>query len=149
MKRTVAFLCAVVMLVTMFAGCTTKKGEIETLFTNYQAACNALDLNAMMACVTPTVTNPLKTAAGIVGKLTANDTDAMFDKIGALIMNETKVSRKEYFQTLSFKVGTITIEEDVATVEVIRTYTGNGAEYTEEDTYECVFYADQWYLKHF
>lgn len=147
MKRTLALLCAVVMLVTLLSGCAS--GDIETLFAEYQTACNNLDLNAMMDCVTPKITNPLKTAAGIVGKLTANDTDAMFDKIGALIMNETKVSKKEYFETVKFEVKKVTVEDDLATVEVILTYNGNGADYTEEVTYECEFYADKWYLKSF
>ena len=147
MKRTLALLLAVLMLVTMLSSCAS--GDIETLFADYQNACNSLDLNAMMDCVTPKITNPLKTAAGIVGKFTANDTDAMFDKIGSLIMNETKVSKKEYFQTLKFEIQKITVEDDLATVDVILTYQGNGADYTEEVTYECEFYADKWYLKGF
>ncbi len=149
MKRTIALLLALVIMASMFAGCTTNKGEIETLFATYQTACNSLDLNAMMDCVTPTITNPLKTAVGIVGKMTANDTDTLLDRIGGLIMNDTKVSKKEYFSTVKFDLGKITVEDDLATVEVVLTYTGNGAEYVEEVTYECVYYAEKWYLKSF
>ena len=149
MKRTVALILTVLMLVTLFCGCESaeNRNDIKDLIAKFETSCNQMDINGMLDCINPDVAAVAKAAVGLVGMFANADTDAVLEKLSGLIMNDTSLSGKEFFSSLKIKVGKITVEEDTASVEAVITYTVSGEEKQSETVIECTKRTDNWYIK--
>ena len=64
-------------LVLSLCGCSNDKGEIENLMTEFEYSCNELDIDAMLDCIDPAISDKIKLATGIASMFTNKDSDEL------------------------------------------------------------------------
>lgn len=77
-----------VILVLGFVGSTVagmvvspSRGKCKAVITDFQTACNELDVDGILDCLKPSVSNPLKIALGIGSVVTSKSSDEMLEGI--------------------------------------------------------------------
>lgn len=148
MKRTVLRALALLLVlatVFSFAGCG-KKSEIKKLLGEFEAACNVLDLNAMTECLSPGISKTLNLAGDLIGLFTDLDTEALLDKLAALLTSEKGWSGKEFFASIRITVEDIAVSDAEATALTKISYTMFGKQHEKNATFKCTFENERWYI---
>lgn len=151
MRRVLSFVLAVILSVSMlvsFTGCNGSNKEIEYLITEFENACNALDFDAVLNCINPKVSDNIKIAVGLVGMFTDTDTDEMFEKL-ADYLSDGDIGGTDFFSSIKIEIKDINVEEDAALVDTVISYSLNGDDYQREATFNCIYYAEKWYISSF
>lgn len=86
------------------------RGKCKEMISDFQEACNKQDVNGILNCLKPSVSNPLKVAFGIGSVVTSQSSDEMFESIldalgGGLggITEKTGLSIRSLFETIEIK----------------------------------------------
>ncbi len=138
-------LLLVLATVFSFVGCG-KKGAVKELIAEFEAACNVLDLNAMMDCLTPNISKTVNLAGDLIGLFTDLDTEALLDKLAALLTSEKGWSGKEFFSSIRIKVEDVAVTETDASAMATISYTMFGKAHEKDATFKCVFENERWYI---
>lgn len=150
MRKTLISVVAIVLCVAMMfslTGCT-QKSEIKSLIGQFENACNELDFNAVLDCITPKTADSIKMAAGFVGMFTDTSSEEMFDSLSKF-MTSDNIGGTDFFSSIKIDVKEIEITEDKATVLTDLTYEINDKKATKEATIKCELYNEKWYIVSF
>lgn len=152
MKKKIALVLAFVMIVICIvplSGCGNENDKIKNLMTEFEYACNSLDVDAMLDCIHPDITNKIKAAMGIVGMFTGKDSDDMLEEISTILTNNSKVDAESFFSTIKIDIKEVNSDSDNGTAKVNLTYKVGTEEIVSETTFICSKYNDKWYIKSF
>lgn len=145
-KRAVTVLLAAAMLLAMLAGCGAKSGVNQTV-EEFEKACQALDARAMLACMNPTVAEPILAVMDLFG---IGDTDDMLETLtGALnLFGDAGDKTEEWLKTVKItpKSYEFNSDKDRCTVLATLSYGGEGERTV---TIDLILKEDIWYISDF
>lgn len=155
--RSAALLLTFVMLSVMLTGCG-EKGKVKGLIADFESACQSADLDAVLDCIDPQVTSPLKSVMGLLGIDTSKVSELVRLVIGTDLFNDYDLSALPNTDNLKTQLSTLTIKptsytfnsaKDECRVKV--TYSGSlfGEDFSEEGELSCVLRGETWYLAAF
>lgn len=143
--RTLAIVLVGALLLTL-AGCGAK-GKVKSVISRFQNACNALDVNAVLDCIDPTIADIAKGAGGLLGLLSGQDTDAVFQSLSSLLIAHEDAKGVDFFKTLKIKVNSVETGETAATAKVTITYKNlSGEEVSREGNLTLKLSDGSWYI---
>ena len=155
MKKNICRIVAIILALTLvfgFSGCNKKKTEIENLLVEFEYACNTLDFDAALNCITPRVSDKIKIGANILGILTHQDTDELFDKLGDILVNNSEINGTDFFESVKIDIQEIVEDEeyeDIISAVTYVTYIVAGEEFVKEAVFSCEYYVEKWYISSF
>ena len=155
LKKTVCRVAAAIMalaMVFMFAGCDKSDTEVENLITEFEYACNTLDFDAALNCITPRVSDKIKIAVNIFGMFSNNDPEFLFEKLGEVLAGNSQINGTDFFESVQIEIKEIVHDEEYEdTIYVLAyvTYELAGEEYTKEAVFTCEYYTEKWYVSKF
>ena len=119
--RIIALLLAVTLLSAMLAGCSLEKvfnkdkREISELLSDFESACNSMDVDAMLDCLSPKITDKIEAALDVYGLFTDKDAQDVIDGISKNLTDDSESIGSEFFSSLIITLNDITVEDDKAT----------------------------------
>lgn len=152
MKKGIAMVLAVIIVIVYavsLSGCGNESDKISNLITEFEYACNSLDVDAILDCIHPDITNKVKTAMGIVGLFTGQDSDDMLEAISESLTNNSKVDAESFFSTIKIDVKEVNSDNNNGTAKVNLTYRVGTEEIVSDATFVCSKYNDKWYITSF
>lgn len=155
MKKIVCRALAALMALTLalsFSGCDKTDTEIENLMTEFEYACNTLDFDAVLNCITPKVSDKIKVGANILGMFTSQDTDVLFEKLAEVLARNSEINGTDFFESIQIDVQEIVVDEedeDIAYIVTYITYNLAGEDITSEAVFTCEYYVEKWYISSF
>lgn len=133
-------------LLLSFAGCGAK-GQVKGVISDFQKACNDLDINAALDCIDPTVADIVKGAGGLLGLISGQDTDVIFESLSSLLMEHEDMKGVDFFKTLNVKVNGVETGETDAAAQVTLTYKNLAGEEVSRDANLTLKLSDgKWYI---
>lgn len=149
MKNTLKNICISVMtlvLVLSMGACSAGTSEIETLTKNFETACNSLDLNGILDCVTPEISTSVKAVTGFIGMFSDKDSDEILEKVGSVIFKGLPENSREFFSSIKVDIDTVEQGEDKASAAARITYEISGEKHEKDLSldYSCV--DGKWYI---
>lgn len=151
MRKIFTLVIAIVLSIAMIfslVGCSGSNKEIKKLMTDFEQACNALDFDAVLDCINPKISDNIKLAVGLVDMFSDTESDELFDKLAEHLSSDD-VGGKDFFSSIKIEVKDIIIEDETATVSAILTYDLKGDETVREATFNCIYYAEKWFITSF
>ena len=151
MRKVLIPLVSCILLISMMlslCSCSSTKSEIKSLMGNFEEACNDLDFNAVLDCITPTVSDSIKLGAGLVGMFTKMDSDEMFEKLSDYLSSDD-LGGTDFFSSIEISVDDIKVDGEDATASTLITYNVAGEHIEREATFKCVYYNEKWYISSF
>lgn len=150
-KKLVLFLSIVMIIVCIvpMSGCGNQNDKISNLMAEFEYSCNSLDVDAIIDCIHPDITNKIKAAMGIVGMFTGQDSDDMLEAISTTLTNNSNVDAESFFSSIKIDVKEINSDNSKGTAKVNLTYKVGNEEIVSETTFLCSKYNDKWYINSF
>lgn len=94
MRRAAVVILAAAVMLTLLVGCGAET-DVKKTISNFESACQALDMRGMLECINPTISKPILGAMDLLG---VEDTSGTLDTIvGALGMFENAGEKTEEF----------------------------------------------------
>ena len=152
MKRNLAIVLSLVMIVVCIipmGGCGNENDKISNLMTEFEYACNSLDVDAILDCIHPDITNKIQAAMGFVGMFTGKDSDDMLEAISTTLTNNSKVDAESFFSSIKIDVKEINSDDSKGIAKVNLTYKVGTEEIVSETSFVCSKYNDKWYINSF
>lgn len=144
-RRITAVLAIITLLAVLMTGCGDKS-EIKGVISDFEKACNKLDLNDMLECIDPAISGPIKMATGIVGLFSNTNSDEMLERLSDILTSGTAGGGKDFFSSIEITVDDIDISGDKAEVGATLKYTVAGEDHETETVFKCVKSEDEWYI---
>ena len=151
-NRNVRFLAlgiALLLAVSCLSGCGGASKEVNNLMTEFEHACNTLDIDAMLNCIDPTVADPVKVGLSLYGMFAQNDNDKTLDQIAGGLSGDPKLNGNEFFSSIKIEVKKTSVKGDNATVETNIQYKLLGQNYNRDASFTCIEKSGKWYIKGF
>ncbi len=142
-KRVMALALACVMVLSL-AGCGGAKSKIKGTISDFEKACQELDLEAMLDCVDPTVAEPAKAGLSLLGAL-AGDEAEMLGEVASAIFGSV-ADPDEFLSKIRIKAGDISVDGDSATVEATLSAEVGGEKIEQPATIRMKQDDDEWYI---
>lgn len=149
MKRVISVVLITVMFIFFvmpLTSCESENDKISNLIARFETACNSLDVNTIIDCIHPDITNKIKTALGLVGVLTGQDNDEMLGAISAAIIGNGIVDADNFFASIKVKVKEINADSTNGEVKAYISYKIGTEEITSDTKFVCSKYDDKWYI---
>lgn len=144
-KKFVALILIIVLSVSVCA-CGNQNNEIKTLTKNFENSCNKLDMNAMLDCIDPDISESVKKLTGLIGMFSDKDTDELLDSFAKVLFSELPENSKEFFSSIKIKLDNIEIDEDSASATAEITYEISGEDNTSNANFEYARIDEKWYI---
>ncbi|MBQ8636833.1 MAG: hypothetical protein IJ423_02415 [Clostridia bacterium] len=144
-KNFVALILIIVLSVSVCA-CGNQNNEIKTLTKNFENSCNKLDMNAMLDCIDPDISESVKKLTGLIGMFSDKDTDELLDSFAKVLFSELPENSKEFFSSIKIKLDNIEIEEDSASASAEITYEISGEDNKSNANFEYIRIDEKWYI---
>lgn len=144
-----------VLLIFSLVGCESKdEKEIKNLLLEFEYSCNSMDVNSLMNCFEPAITDEIRLGAGLLG---INDVGKLFDAfVGYLLydadipfLSDIGVSGVDFMSSIDLSIEEIEIEEDVAIAYTIVSAEIAGQKFTRKAEFLVVYYIDRWCISEF
>lgn len=129
LARRLAALVLGLALVLSLVGCggNSDEQEIRSTLKSFASACQQLDLNAMLDCMSPDAATPLRGGASLAGTLTGKTPEEILDAAVPFFFGSDYAS-SDFLRSLRLKVEDIAVAEDSATALCTLSYTLDGEE---------------------
>lgn len=129
LARRLAALVLGLALVLSLVGCggNSDEQEIRSTLKSFASACQQLDLNAMLDCMSPDAATPLRGGASLAGTLTGKTPEEILDAAVPFFFGSDYAS-SDFLRSLRLKVEDVAVAEDSATALCTLSYTLDGDE---------------------
>lgn len=144
-KNFAALILIIVLSVSMCA-CGNQNNEIKTLTKNFENSCNKLDMNAMLDCIDPDISESVKKLTGLIGMFSDKDTDELLDSFAKVLFSELPENSKEFFSSIKIKLDNIETAEDSASASAKITYEISGEENKSNANFKYICIDKKWYI---
>lgn len=143
MRRWIAVILTVVAMMTLLVGCGAKN-KVKATISGFESSCQALDVRGMLACVNPTISNPILNAMDLFG---VEDTSGTLEQIvGALnLFGDVGQTTEEFVQSIQIEPSSYVFNDnkDACTVTAMLSY-GDGE--SKIITLKMILKDDSWYI---
>ena len=138
----IAVVIIIVLSVSIFGG--GKYSAQYELLSRMEKAYNKKDMNALMSCFDPNVTQSLMSLAGLVG-INADTIESMIP-FGNLIASQVGVSISDNWGKVKIKGLSCSVNGSSGTIRYRITWTGAGKTTSVEDTEKIIKVGNKWYF---
>lgn len=145
LKNIIVFLLLFVIVLSMSA-CDNQNNEIKTLTKNFENSCNKVDMNAMLDCIDPDISESVKKLTGLIGMFSDKDTDELLDNFAKVLFSELPENSKEFFSSIKIKLNSVEIEDDKASASAEITYEISGEENKSNANFKYICIDKKWYI---
>lgn len=145
LKNIISFVLLLVIVLSMSA-CDNQNNEIKTLTNNFENSCNKVDMNAMLDCIDPDISESVKKLTGLIGMFSDKDTDELLDNFAKVLFSELPENSKEFFSSIKIKLNNIEIEDDKASASAEITYEISGEENKSNANFKYICIDKKWYI---
>jgi len=147
--KLISLCLASVLLFGCLSGCSGKKKKIDNLMTEFEYACNTLDVDAMLNCIDPSVSDVARLGLGLYGMFAQKDKDEILDQIAGLLSGDTGLDGNEFFSSVKIEVKKTDVKGEEAETETLLQYKLLGQNFKRDATFYCTKNADKWYISSF
>ena len=119
--------------------------EIEALGDRCCSACNAVDVDGILDCLTPSAAKPMRTILDLAGSFS----DTGEEQVMGLLCQTLGASSSDYRQfceSLETELSNIEIKDDKATADLTYWYEEDGQRYKGQADLTCKRIDGQWYI---
>ncbi len=149
-SKKMAFVLVVLVLIALVGGCSSAdKGDVEALMSEFEYACNTLDIDAMLDCIDPDIADGIRLSIGLAGMFSEVDSADLVEEFANLVMDNGHVDANAFFSSINIEVEDVSVEKDTAVVEAIVEYSVSSEDFKKMATFECVNYMNEWYISYF
>ena len=153
MKKHIAQLTALclvmILLVGSLTGCNGSKKDVENLMTEFQYSCNTLDIDAMLNCIDPSVSDPIKLGLGLYGMFAQKDKDQILDEIASALSGNSDMNGNDFFSSIKIDVQKVDVKGKDAQVETVLQYKLLGENFKRDASFSCIQNAGKSYISSF
>ena len=147
--RALTGVMACVLMTMALCSCGSKKGEIENLMTEFEYSCNELDIDAMLDCIDPAISDKIKLATGIASMFTDKDSDEMIESLVGMLTGDTTLNAKDFFSSIKISTEDIKTKKEAGTANALVEYNIAGSNFKKEAVFEYVYKTGKWYIAKF
>ncbi len=144
--KSYAALILIIALSVSICACGNQKNEIKTLTKNFENSCNKLDMNEMLDCIDPDISESVKKLTGLIGMFSDKDTDELLDSFAKVLFSELPENSKEFFSSIKIKLDNIETDEDRASATAEITYEISGEDNKSNANLEYIRIDEKWYI---
>lgn len=155
MKKVLRYLVTIVLIVTMtmeMTGCTSKASQIKDTLSEFEYAARNLDVNAMLKCIDPDISDPIRLGLALVSTFSDADyedlVDGLFDNLGASEFGSS-FNAEDFLSTISVSDPKIKTKKNRAVVTCKLSFELAGEQFTRDATIEMIEKDDKWYIASF
>ena len=141
-----AALILIIVLSVSVCACGNQNNEIKALTKNFENSCNKLDMNAMLDCIDPDISESVKKLTGLIGMFSDKDTDELLDSFAKVLFSELPENSKEFFSSIKIKLDNIETVEDSASATAEITYEISGEDNKSNANFEYTRIDEKWYI---
>lgn len=148
MKRLFTKLLCCVLIILLALGvcsCKSNTAEIENLITKFEYSCKTLDINSLLDCISPEISQRIKLVSGVAGIFVDMDIDEIFESVAGELLGILPDNGDEFFSSINITIYNISVSNDSASVNTMVDFTLSGERFEKEMIFECV-YEDRWYI---
>lgn len=140
--RGAAVILMAAMMLTLLTGCA--KSKVKNAISEFESACQSLDVVGMLECINPTVSKPILDAMNLLG---IEDTSKLLDElVGILNLFEGAGEATEEL-VQSIKIEPVSYEfNDSSDRCTVTARLSCGEDSTEDITIELVLKDEVWYI---
>ncbi len=155
MKKSMFKVCVWFLLVGMVlctvTGCSKDTTIVEQRVQDFVVKCNALDIDGILRCLDPAISEPVAIAIGgieLVSKLGGSPIDkyALFSEITKVLLDEQGLDAMDFFESIKVDIVEVKISGKKAAVYSNITYAIADIKFTKEGVIHMVEQADVWYV---
>lgn len=150
-KKLVLLLTVILVFGSLF-GCGGNDGnnkEIENLVSDFRQSCNKLDIDAMLDCIDPTISDKIRLATGIVGMFADMEASELMDELASLLTGNDSLNADEFFSSIMVETGNIDVSVNNASIDAVVEYTLGGEKFQNDASFSCVKEDGKWYISNF
>lgn len=136
-------------MVLSLCGCSNDKSEIENLMMEFEYSCNELDIDAMLNCIDPAISDKIKLATGIAGMFTDKDFDELTEELIGMLTGDDSLNADDFFSSIKVETTDIKTKKETGTANAIVEYSIAGEKFKKETTFDYVYNMDKWYISSF
>lgn len=137
------------IVVTPLCGCGSNKKEIAEVTSNFETACNKLDIDAMLECINPAISDKIKLATGIASMFTDKKPKEMTDKLVNLLTGDSSINADDFFSSINLSTDKLKIKNKTAVADTIVKYSIAGEKFEKKAVFEYIKVEDKWYISKF
>ena len=153
MKRMICLMMVLLMMTFCLTGCGKKEQkECEIVLDEFEYACIELDADAILRCLNPKISDPIRIGLAFVTNFTSMDTEDMVDEIaGALVgsLDEMQLDATDLFQSMELETIDFANEGGYGALLCKATFETMGVEMEKHVIFDMVRIEEQWYIDGF
>lgn len=146
MKNKLVFFVLITTMVLSLCGCSNDKGEIENLMTEFEYSCNELDIDAMLNCIDPVISDKVKLATGIASMFTDKDPDEFTEELVGVLTGDNSLNADDFFSSIKIETSEIKTKKETGTADAIVEYSVSGEKFKKEATFNYIYNMEKWYI---
>ena len=148
MKKIIVFTLIMTIILSL-CGCSNGNNEIKKLMSEFEYSCNELDIDAMLDCVDPKISDKIKLATGIASMFTDKDSDELLESLAGMLTGDSSLNAADFFSSIKFEISNVKTKKEAGTADAIVEYNIAGENYKKEATFEYVYSMKKWYISGF
>lgn len=151
--RTILMIILVLGMLFPLTGCSAeelRKTEIETLLTEFEDACTAMDVDAALDCIDPKIAAPAKAVRGVVGYFFGEtDLNTKFFDLLKQMSGDTVEEPEDFFGNMHIEIGKVRSNSKQASASAVVTCSIAGKKIVRDAEFRCTYDAGRWYISGF
>ena len=147
----IKFVAMLLTLLTVMSlcSCGSNKGEITDITSDFENACNKLDIDAMLECINPAISDKIKLAKGIASMFTDKKSDEMTDEIVSLLTGDSSLNAADFLSSIKLTTDKIRIKGKAAIADAVVEYSIAGEKFEKQAVFEYINVEKKWYISKF
>lgn len=145
----IVIMMLIATLVLSLCGCSNDKSEIENLMMEFEYSCNELDIDAMLDCIDPAISDKIKLATGIASMFADKDSDELTEELVGLLTGEETINANDFFSSITIETKDIKVKKETGSSEAVVEYSLAGEKFKKNAELEFIKTLDKWYISGF
>ncbi len=151
MSKLCSITLVICVLVWSVTGCSHNKTAVEQRVRDFVVKCNNLDIDGILRCVDPSISEPVAIAISsveLISKMNGTPIDKyeIFSKLSSLLTDESGLDAMEFFESIKVDIVRIEMDGNYAYVYSNITYAIADIKFTKEGVIYMTEQADVWYV---
>ena len=118
-RNSIVIFAVVALAIFGLTGCTSKSDQIKDTLSEFEYACRNLDVNAMLKCIDPDVSDPIRFGLAVFSTFTDADyedlVDGLFENVSSAEFG-ANFTAEEFLSTISITDMKVKAKKNTATV---------------------------------
>lgn len=148
MKKTAIGILIVTMILS-FCGCSSDKGEIESLMMKFEHSCNELNIDSMLDCIDPDISEKIKLATEFNGLFTDEESDVLTEELFAVMTGGSLMSANELLPSIKIELSDIMTNMRSGVANAAIEYKIAGESFETEAVFRYTYKNEKWYISSF